>query len=122
MDAVKEFVYLSLVSMPAEWIADVLKARGLPAAMPICSSLFLVQGPWQIREIRKQIANFDFGEDTERQRLVDAGWRVIPTTGLFVVELDGYVLVGVDGIGYDFFEAHWQPLYEALGLEWHLDD
>lgn len=27
--------------------------------------------------------------------------------------------LGVDGAGYDFYEAHWIPLYDWLGLKWH---
>ncbi|WP_144057360.1 hypothetical protein [Novipirellula maiorica] len=122
MDAVKEFACMTLVAIPADWIADALRSRDRPAAMPMCASLFLVQGPWQVRAIRNQMSSFDFGDDFDRQRLVDAGWQVIPETGLFVYDLDGYLLVGVDGIGYDFFDAHWRPLYEVLGLRWHLDD
>lgn len=26
---------------------------------------------------------------------------------------------GIDGAGYDFYESHWLPLYEARGLMWH---
>lgn len=26
---------------------------------------------------------------------------------------------GIDGGGYDFYEAHWVPLYDARGLQWH---
>lgn len=33
-------------------------------------------------------------------------------------DLDGYIL-GIDGAGYDFYESHWIPLYDAQGLEWH---
>lgn len=29
------------------------------------------------------------------------------------------VLIGIDGAGYDFYESHWIPLYEARGLQWH---
>ena len=28
---------------------------------------------------------------------------------------------GIDGAGYDFYEAHWEPLYLARGLHWHTD-
>ena len=28
---------------------------------------------------------------------------------------------GIDGGGYNFYEAHWLPLYEARGLQWHED-
>ena len=36
-------------------------------------------------------------------------------------DLDGYI-IGVNGAGYDFYEAHWVPLYEAQGLKWHNED
>jgi hypothetical protein len=33
-------------------------------------------------------------------------------------DLNGFIL-GIDGGGYDFIEAHWIPLYLSLGLQWH---
>lgn len=33
----------------------------------------------------------------------------------------GY-LIGIDGAGYDFYKAHWLPLYKARGLHWHKED
>ena len=30
----------------------------------------------------------------------------------------GYIF-GIDGAGYDFFDAHWIPLYRARGLRWY---
>lgn len=29
---------------------------------------------------------------------------------------------GIDGAGYDFYEAHWIPLYKARGLHWHKEE
>ena len=26
---------------------------------------------------------------------------------------------GLDGAGYNFYDAHWTPLYEARGMRWH---
>ena len=26
---------------------------------------------------------------------------------------------GIDGAGYNFYDAHWIPLYKARGLKWH---
>ncbi len=37
---------------------------------------------------------------------------------IFKSEEFGYFF-GIDGAGYDFYEAHWLPLYEARGLKWH---
>lgn len=40
---------------------------------------------------------------------------------IFHSEEFGYFF-GIDGAGYDFYEAHWIPLYEARGLHWHEGD
>lgn len=49
------------------------------------------------------------------------GIEIMSRCGFRIFEHDefGYFF-GIDGIGYDFFEAHWIPLYNARGLQWHL--
>ena len=37
---------------------------------------------------------------------------------IFKSEEFGYFF-GIDGAGYDFYEAHWIPLYNERGLKWH---
>jgi len=37
---------------------------------------------------------------------------------IFKSEEFGYFF-GIDGAGYDFYEAHWIPLYNQRGLKWH---
>lgn len=44
----------------------------------------------------------------------DCGFRV------FYHDDFGYFF-GIDGAGYDFYDAHWIPLYLARGLHWHSD-
>ncbi len=46
------------------------------------------------------------------QAMADCGFRV------YEQEDYGYIF-GIDGAGYDFYEAHWIPLYKARGLHWH---
>ena len=48
------------------------------------------------------------------------GIRIMSLCGFRVYESEefGYFL-GIDGCGYDFYEAHWIPLYKARGLQWH---
>ena len=82
----------------------------------------MIDDSWIADRVRKHVTNFNFDEDIDRQRLIDSGWRVITKAGLFVFELDGFMLLGIDGIGYDFFEAHWRPLYDLLEFGWCLDD
>lgn len=51
-------------------------------------------------------------EDNGLQLMADCGFRI------YQQEDFGYIF-GIDGAGYDFYEAHWVPLYKARGLRWH---
>ena len=48
------------------------------------------------------------------------GIRLMSECGFRIYEHEewGYFF-GIDGAGYDFYEAHWVPLYKARGLQWH---
>jgi len=46
------------------------------------------------------------------QSMADCGFRI------YEQEDYGYIF-GIDGMGYDFYEAHWIPLYKARGLKCH---
>lgn len=48
------------------------------------------------------------------------GIRAMSDCGFRVYRHDewGYFF-GIDGAGYSFMEAHWEPLYRARGLQWH---
>lgn len=46
--------------------------------------------------------------------------EIVADCGFRIYESDEVgVLIGIDGAGYDFYEAHWIPLYKARGLQWH---
>lgn len=47
------------------------------------------------------------------QKMADCGFRI------YSQEDYGYIF-GIDGAGYDFYEHHWIPLYEARGLHWEV--
>ena len=47
------------------------------------------------------------------QTVSDLGFRIYQD-----YETDD-IYIGIDGCGYDFYEAHWIPLYKARGLQWH---
>ena len=51
------------------------------------------------------------------------GLRKMSECGFRIYESNefGYYF-GIDGAGYDFYEAHWIPLYKARGLQWHDTD
>ncbi len=60
---------------------------------------------WMFKEC---LDNMWLEEDGGLQAMADCGFRV------FECE-EGYIF-GIDGAGYDFYEAHWIPLYLARGL------
>lgn len=48
------------------------------------------------------------------------GIRIMSECGFRIYEHEEYgYFFGIDGAGYDFYEAHWIPLYKARGLKWH---
>ncbi len=48
------------------------------------------------------------------------GVEVLSLCGFRVYEHERYgFFFGIDGAGYDFYDAHWCPLYHARGLRWH---
>ena len=48
------------------------------------------------------------------------GIRIMSECGFRIYESEEYgYFFGIDGCGYDFYEAHWIPLYKARGLQWH---
>lgn len=64
---------------------------------------------------------WSFGDSADDWWLSDdCGIRVMSECGFRIFESEefGYFF-GIDGAGYDFYEAHWEPLYKARGLRWH---
>ena len=65
---------------------------------------------------------WSFG-DASDERWADESLDEIAACGFLVYETDDdEIFIGIDGAGYDFYEAHWIPLYKARGLEWHEEE
>lgn len=45
-------------------------------------------------------------------KMAECGFRIYEDEDLGI-------FFGIDGAGYDFYESHWMPLYDAVGLKWH---
>ena len=43
----------------------------------------------------------------------------IKDCGFTILDSDYGLFIGIDGAGYDFYEKHWTPLYDAFGFKWH---
>ena len=64
---------------------------------------------------------WSFGDIADDWWLEDGdGIKIMSECGFKIYESDefGYFF-GIDGAGYNFYEAHWIPLYKARGLQWH---
>lgn len=64
---------------------------------------------------------WQFGDSADDYWLEDLdGIQLMSDCGFRIYEHEewGYFF-GIDGAGYDFYEAHWLPLYNARGLQWH---
>ena len=64
---------------------------------------------------------WQFGDSADDWWLEEGdGIRIMSECGFRIYEHEefGYFF-GIDGAGYDFYEAHWIPLYKARGLHWH---
>ena len=64
---------------------------------------------------------WSFGDSADDWWLEEKdGIKVMSECGFRIYEHEEYgYFFGIDGAGYDFYEAHWIPLYKARGLKWH---
>lgn len=64
---------------------------------------------------------WSFGDSADDWWLSDGeGISIMSECGFRIYEHEEYgYFFGIDGAGYDFYEAHWIPLYKARGLKWH---
>jgi hypothetical protein len=79
-------------------------------------TMFLVNDPVDKRRIQTLLQPVDDEEDELY------GCEEVGNTGIFAFDIDGEFVLGINGAGYDFYEHHWIPLYEALGYSWHESD
>lgn len=62
-----------------------------------------------------------FGDSCDDYWLEEGdGIKIMSECGFRIYESEdfGYIF-GIDGAGFDFYEAFWIPLYKARGLQWH---
>jgi hypothetical protein len=41
------------------------------------------------------------------------------TTAMFIYEIDGNYVIGINGAGWDFYSGVWDKLYDIIGLQWN---
>jgi hypothetical protein len=103
----------SFSAIPTEWVKIIAEKTGDEFYGIMWGTMFLVNEPVDKRRIQallKPVA------DTEDDLY---GTEEVGDTGISAFEIDGELVLGINGAGYDFYEHHWIPLYTALGYAWH---
>ncbi len=115
-DAAKEWVR-TFTSIPQAIVEKLLHAgEPITEVTPIEGEDFDVVLPmWGTMWSFNNFLDEEWLNNKENRKIMaDCGFRV------YEQEDYGYIF-GIDGAGYDFYEAHWIPLYKARGLKWHLE-
>jgi len=81
-------------------------------------TLFLPKESADVRNIEHLMQELP-ADDEEAICFRDAGWQAVAETGIYAIQFDGELLLGIHGAGYDFYSEHWSKLYDALGYLWH---
>jgi hypothetical protein len=100
----------SFSAIPTEWVKIV---TGSPLFGIMWGTMFLVNDPVDKQRIKALLHPVTDEEDELY------GCQEVGQTGIYAFDVDGHLVLGINGAGYDFYEHHWMPLYEALGYGWH---
>lgn len=109
----------SFSAIPTRWIAGLRDAWRDPIALPMWGELYLICDGSVAEHLRSAAVDIESDSD-DLIELAYSGWQMVGDSGVLIREFDDELLLGIHGAGYDFFEAHWVPLYDALGYQWHL--
>lgn len=118
-EAVKKWVE-TLSSVPTDWVKRQLEKEDGFANLPMWGTMFFVDEA--IGEELTEKSNYIDDEDDEmygnRQVVDKDGYGI----NLYIYEVDGHYLLGINGAGWDFFDGVWDKLYDAVGMMWHDED
>ncbi|QDT91506.1 hypothetical protein [Gimesia algae] len=104
--------------IPSRWIEELSEHRSEWLPLPMWGTLFVPKDSADIRNIEKLTKSIE-DDDEESISFRDAGWQAVAATGIYAIEFDEELLLGIHGAGYNFYVQHWSKLYDALDYRWH---
>ena len=110
----------SFSQIPARWVQELAHFKHNYLPFPMWGTLFMPLDHIDVDGIQRLFKTIECDDDGDLQELRDAGWHAVGDTGILAIYFEDELLLGINGAGYDFYEAHWAPLYQALGYHWHL--
>ncbi len=99
-----------------KYFAEAAEESSVFIEYPICGEVYLTSDESLDSQIRELLTDVDCKSD-DMAKLAKSGWQAVGNTGMLAFDLDGELALSVHGYGYDFFDTHWEPLYEALGYQ-----
>ena len=113
----------SFSEISGHWIEELARSRGDVLPVPMWGTLFIPNDPCDVRDIEKLLRDIEPEcDDDEEAFFASAGWQEVADTGIWAREFDDKLLLGIQGAGYNFYDHHWEKLYDALGYSWHVED
>lgn len=103
----------SFHQISADWMRIVADHKNEVFFEPMWSTVFVVGNDVDQRKIEELLV-----EDTDEESET-FGVQMVGETGIMAQTIDDELILGINGAGYDFYDSHWIPLYNALGYEWH---
>lgn len=149
-DAIKRWVDQELSGISQDWAERLFESfNGYAPKLPMWGTMWICNqfdGEKFFKNSRRMVSDVSEIEDDEVREKVEkeveegdystweeyideemAGERNVldkdgETTAVFIYELDGEYLIGVNGAGWDFYHGVWDKLYDAAGLHWHSEE
>lgn len=133
-EAIKKMIERDFNAIPQEWVHIVMEKKEEYHALPMWGTMWLVESfiGEKLKSNSKIVCEpsecynhdknttCDICEDWEEMggenNLKDKDGR---GTAVYVYDIDGQYLIGIHGVGYDFYHGVWDKIYDVLGLEWH---
>ena len=100
-------------AIPTEWAKIIAEHTGAEFYGIMWGTMFLVNEPVDKRRIQALLQPVTNVKDELY------GSEEVGETGISAFAIDGELVLGINGAGYDFYAHHWIPLYEVLGYGWH---
>lgn len=96
--------------IPASWLSRIACE---PIQLPMWDTLFLVNNPDHDNAIKALFRDLEQDSDCDDCGLSDH-WFAVADTGFVGCDVEDRIFLGVDGAGYCFYKAHWEPLFKLI--------
>jgi hypothetical protein len=124
-EAIEAFVQNRFSPVPTEWVRIVAETHNEYVNLPMWGTM------WQLDDCRGKrlmqkahVVDVDLYPDDDMD--MNGEHNVLDKDGnptaVYVYEIDGQYLIGVNGAGWNFYVGVWDMLYDLFGMCWHEEE